>query len=84
MYKENAPAAKCPKGVTPPIYQSGTVPPPPPPPPPRGSEMIELYDHREDTTPLDLDVGEYANVAAENLEVVQTMRAALRTKITFC
>ena len=32
-------------------------------------ELIELYDHRSDTTPLDLDAAEYTNVATTNPDV---------------
>jgi hypothetical protein len=90
LYKKNAPPQKCPPGISPPIYVSGSIPKqaptpaPGPAPRPPASEMIELYDHRNDTTRLDLDAAEYVNVAAAHPDVVDAMRAVLRTKITFC
>ena len=47
---------------------------------------IELYDHRDNTTPIDLGAAEYmyVNVQAGNQHIVRQMRAVLRVKVKFC
>ena len=48
------------------------------------SSLVELYDHRDDTSIFDLDAAEYQNVAAGNAEAVARLGAVLDTKVTMC
>ena len=46
--------------------------------------LTELYDHRDDTSPLNLDVAEYNNVAGSHPSIVSAMRKALETYVVYC
>lgn len=81
LFRAAAPTVPCPNA---PKQVAGTYVRPPPPPPPPASEMIELYDHRDDQSHFDLDVAEYTNVATANPEIVTQLRQALQGKIGYC
>jgi hypothetical protein len=55
-----------------------------PPPVPPYAQRIELYDHRQDTSVMDLDAAEYLNVQASNPDIVKEMREVLRKQIASC